>query len=49
MDHTFHDKEDIRLSYFLEDAATEFDVQGLELDWTCNVWDADLRLTEFRG
>jgi hypothetical protein len=35
--------DDIRSSYFLEEAATEFDVQGLELDWTCVVWDADLR------
>ena len=23
--------------------ATEFQVQGLELDWTCVTWDADLR------
>ena len=36
-------KEDIRSSYFLEDVATEFDIQGLELDWTCVAWDADLR------
>jgi DUF2075 family protein len=27
----------------LEDVATEFHVQGLELDWACVVWDADLR------
>lgn len=27
----------------VEDAASEFDVQGLELDWTCLVWDGDLR------
>ena len=26
--------------------ATEFQVQGLELDWTCVVWDADLRFSE---
>jgi hypothetical protein len=39
-----NDKEDIRSSYFLEEAATEFDIQGLELDWTCVCWDADLRL-----
>ena len=33
-----------RASYYdLEDVATEFHVQGLELDWTCVVWDADLR------
>lgn len=34
---------DVRSSLFLEDAASEFDVQGLELDWTCVVWDADMR------
>jgi hypothetical protein len=37
-------KDDIRSSYYLEDAATEFQVQGLELDWSCVTWDADLRL-----
>jgi hypothetical protein len=36
-------KEDVRSSSFLEDVATEFDVQGLELDWTCVCWDADFR------
>ncbi len=36
-------KDDVRSSYYLEDAATEFQVQGLELDWACVVWDADLR------
>ena len=36
-------KEDTRSSYYLEDVATEFQVQGLELDWTCVVWDGDLR------
>ena len=35
---------DTRSSYYLEDAATEFQVQGLELDWICVTWDADLRL-----
>jgi len=39
-------KDDIRSSYFLEDVATEFQVQGLELDWTCVMWDGDLRYTE---
>lgn len=39
-----NDRSDVRSSYYLEDAATEFHVQGLELDWTCVVWDADLRL-----
>jgi DUF2075 family protein len=28
-----------------EDVATEFDVQGLELDWTCVAWDLNLRRT----
>jgi hypothetical protein len=37
------DKEDTRSSYYLEDAATEFQVQGLELDWMCVTWDGDLR------
>ena len=37
---------DIRSSLFLEDVATEFDVQGLELDWTCLVWDGDFRYDE---
>lgn len=38
------DKEDVRSSYYLEDVATEFQVQGLELDWSCVVWDGDLRM-----
>lgn len=37
------DKNDIRSSNYLEDAATEIQVQGLELDYTCVLWDADLR------
>ena len=37
------DIDDVRSSLFLEDAASEFDVQGLELDWTCLIWDGDLR------
>lgn len=36
-------KADVRSSCFLEDVATEFDIQGLEVDWTCVAWDADLR------
>jgi hypothetical protein len=36
-------KDDIRSSYYLEEVATEFSIQGLELDWTCVAWDADLR------
>jgi hypothetical protein len=49
-------KEDTRSSFYLEDAATEFQVQGLELDWACVNWDGDLRFTgsgwsfhDFRG
>src|SRR5205814_4151726 len=38
-----NEKEDTRSSYYFEDAATEFQVQGLELDWVCVAWDADLR------
>jgi hypothetical protein len=36
-------KEDVRSSYQLEDVVTEFDIQGLELDWICVTWDADFR------
>ncbi|HEY5752305.1 MAG TPA: DUF2075 domain-containing protein [Chthoniobacterales bacterium] len=50
------DRNDTRSSYYLEDAATEFQVQGLELDWTCVTWDGDFRFTgsgwschDFRG
>ncbi len=49
-------KEDTRSSYYLEDVATEFQVQGLELDWTVVTWDGDLRFNgsgwsfhDFRG
>ena len=41
-----NDKEDTRSSYYLEDAATEFQVQGLELDWTCVTWDGDFRFND---
>jgi hypothetical protein len=51
-----NDRDDVRSSYYLEDAATEFQVQGLELDWTCVTWDADYRFDgtnwnyhDFRG
>ena len=44
--HWFLDnKDDVRSSYYLEDVATEFHVQGLELDWACVMWDADFRYT----
>ena len=38
-----NDKDDVRLCYALEDPATEFDIQGLELDYALVAWDADLR------
>ena len=37
------DKIDTRSSNYLEDAATEIQVQGLELDYTCVLWDADMQ------
>ena len=37
-------KDDVRSSYYLEYVATEFHIQGLELDWVCIGWDANLRL-----
>lgn len=37
------DRLDTRSSNYLEDAVTEIQVQGLELDYTCLLWDADLR------
>lgn len=41
--HWFLDlDDDVRSSYYLEDAGSEFDVQGLELDWTIVAWDGDL-------
>ena len=49
-------KDDVRSSYFLEEAATEFDIQGLELDWSIVCWDANMRFNgysfeyfQFRG
>lgn len=55
--HWFLDeRDDTRSSFYLEDCATEFQVQGLELDWTCVNWDGDLRFAgagwsfhDFRG
>lgn len=42
-DWFLNDRDDVRSSFYLEEAGTEFDVQGLELDWSCLAWDADLR------
>ena len=51
-----NEADDTRSSYYLEDAATEFQVQGLELDWVCVTWDGDFRFNgsawnyhDFRG
>jgi hypothetical protein len=41
-----NDSEDTRSSFYMEDAATEFQIQGLELDWVCMTWDADLRFAK---
>jgi hypothetical protein len=41
-----NDRADTRSSFFMEDAATEFQVQGLELDWVCMTWDADFRFAQ---
>jgi hypothetical protein len=50
------DKADVRSSYYCEDVVTEFQIQGLELDWACVTWDADFvpdgsgwAYREFRG
>lgn len=37
------DKTDVRSSNYLEEAATEIQVQGLEVDFACVLWDADMR------
>jgi hypothetical protein len=49
-------KDDVRSSYYLEDVVSEFDIQGLELDYSVVAWDADFRFdgekwmyNEFRG
>lgn len=39
-------KEDVRSSFYMEDVATEFHIQGLEIDWACVTWDGDLRYSE---
>lgn len=45
--HWFLEEDtDIRSSNALEDTLTEFKIQGLEIDWACVAWDADLRLND---
>jgi hypothetical protein len=41
-------EDDIRSSYFLEAVASEFETQGLELDYAIVAWDADLRIENNR-
>lgn len=41
-----NNKEDVRSCYALEDVVTEFDVQGLEVDYSIVCWDADFRITD---
>ena len=43
VDWFLDDITDIRSSLFLEDVATEFDIQGLELDWSCLIWDGEFQ------
>ena len=40
------DRTDTRSSNYLEDAATEIQVQGLELEYTCVLWDADMQFRD---
>jgi hypothetical protein len=46
IDYFLNSAVDVRSSVHLEDVATEFDAQGLELDWAVVGWDADLRLKD---
>lgn len=38
-----NESTDVRSSYYLEEVASEFAVQGLELDWAGVCWDGDFR------
>ncbi|MCI2229132.1 DUF2075 domain-containing protein [Polaribacter sp. MSW13] len=51
-----NNNQDIRSSYFLEEVATEFDIQGLEIDWACVAWggnfymnNTDWKYQSFKG
>jgi DUF2075 family protein len=39
-------ERDVRSSYYLENVATEFDIQGLELDWLIAGWGGDFRYVD---
>ncbi len=41
-----NDRNDVRSSFYMEEVASEFDVQGLELDYAAVCWDADLRYND---
>lgn len=43
-----NERNDVRSSFYCEEVATEFDVQGLELDWAGICWDADFRYDDGR-
>jgi DUF2075 family protein len=47
-DWFLNDQDDVRSCHYLEDVATEFDIQGLELDWCLVGWDADYRYVNGR-
>ncbi len=36
-------KDDTKSSYYMEEVTTEFDIQGLEIDYAIVGWDADYR------
>lgn len=40
-----NNSQDIRSSHFLEEVATEFDIQGLEIDWVCLAWGANFYMS----
>ena len=42
-------KNDVRSSFYMEDTACEFDIQGLELDWVGVCWDAGMRWDDNLG
>ena len=41
-----NNNQDIRSSYFLEEVATEFDIQGLEIDWACVAWGGNFHINK---
>ena len=36
------ERDNVHSSYYMEDIATEFQIQGLEIDWALVAWDGDL-------